>query len=318
MSAPVEPTDALGAAPTMEMHVQQATMVRTVAPTAGGNSDGLAQHSHEIDGASPSTAVGATSVSTGPPLSGSSEIISFTGTDASLEHDTASARARLEGSGGRTGNSDNDGKRAVSPAPVSMNTPAEASLAPRDPLRSPTADAAPAAPELPRNAERPERPADALRMPPATSSDRGADSAFVAALLSRGDRMLSLGDISAARLLYVRAAELGSGPAAVAVGRSYDPAFAAMIGAVSIPSDPAIAAAWYAKAVERGEREAGILLAQLLARAGGEVAGGGAPLRGSPRRVMHQATSIRDRSIDRQLRMTCSRSGTHSLPGQAR
>jgi TPR repeat protein len=114
----------------------------------------------------------------------------------------------------------------------------------------------------------------------------------------------------------VRAAELGSGPAAVAVGRSYDPAFAAIIGAVSIPSDPAIAAAWYAKAVERGEREAGILLAQLLARAGGEVAGG-CPTQGitAPR---HAPSDLHSGSIDRQLRMTCSRSGTHSLPGQAR
>ena len=41
--------------------------------------------------------------------------------------------------------------------------------------------------------------------------------------------MLALGDISAARLLYERAAALGSAKAATALGKTYDPAFLASI-----------------------------------------------------------------------------------------
>ena len=77
--------------------------------------------------------------------------------------------------------------------------------------------------------------------------------------------MLSLGDISAARLLYERAAALGSARAATAVGKTFDPAFLATIHASGIPPDPAAAASWYRKAAALGDSEAADRLARLTA-----------------------------------------------------
>jgi TPR repeat protein len=82
-------------------------------------------------------------------------------------------------------------------------------------------------------------------------------------LLSRGDAMLELGDISAARRLYERAAALGSARAATAAGKTYDAAFLASIHARGIVPDPAAAADWYRKAIALGDREAAERLARL-------------------------------------------------------
>jgi hypothetical protein len=50
---------------------------------------------------------------------------------------------------------------------------------------------------------------------------------MLAILLERGAAMLAGGDISAARKLYARAAEGGSGLAAAEVGKTYDPTYLA-------------------------------------------------------------------------------------------
>ena len=52
-------------------------------------------------------------------------------------------------------------------------------------------------------------------------------SDMLAILLERGAAMLEGGDISAARKLYARAADGGSGLAAAEVGKTYDPAYLA-------------------------------------------------------------------------------------------
>jgi TPR repeat protein len=82
-------------------------------------------------------------------------------------------------------------------------------------------------------------------------------------LLTRGDAMLALGDISAARLLYERAAALGSAGAAKALGNTYDAAFLASINAKGIVADEAAAVAWYRKAAALGDTEAIRQLARL-------------------------------------------------------
>ncbi len=86
--------------------------------------------------------------------------------------------------------------------------------------------------------------------------------AMLLALIQRGDAMLALGDLSAARLLYERAAAGGDGHAATAAGKTYDPAFLARFGGV-IPGDPAMAAGWYRRAIALGDREAEEALARL-------------------------------------------------------
>lgn len=76
-----------------------------------------------------------------------------------------------------------------------------------------------------------------------------------AVTLSRGDDFLARGDVSAARLLDVHAANLGSAHAATAAGKTYDPAFLASIHAIGIRPDRAAANAWYRKAAALGDAE---------------------------------------------------------------
>jgi hypothetical protein len=78
-------------------------------------------------------------------------------------------------------------------------------------------------------------------------------------LLTRGDALLGTGDITSARLfyehVYERAANAGSGQAALRLGATFDPAFASR--AVSRATvDPAQALFWYRRARELGVGEA--------------------------------------------------------------
>lgn len=66
--------------------------------------------------------------------------------------------------------------------------------------------------------------------------------------MRRGDALLAIGDISGARRFYERAAEAGSPEAAIAAGRTHDPAVLATLGARGIRPDPEAAATWYRRA----------------------------------------------------------------------
>jgi TPR repeat protein len=94
---------------------------------------------------------------------------------------------------------------------------------------------------------------------------------MLASLMRRGDAMFALGDVSAARRLYERAATAGSGSgsgsgsAATAAGRTFDPAVLAAMQAPPSLADPGAAAGWYRKAILLGDREAEALLARLMA-----------------------------------------------------
>jgi hypothetical protein len=72
-------------------------------------------------------------------------------------------------------------------------------------------------------------------------------------LVRRGDEMFRLGDISAARQFYSRAAAAGSGAAATAMGKTYDPAVLARIGARGMLADPLAADFWYKRATQLGD-----------------------------------------------------------------
>lgn len=87
-------------------------------------------------------------------------------------------------------------------------------------------------------------------------------ASILALLLRRGDEQAAIGDISAARLLYQRAAEDGSAIAALHLAQTYDPAFlsAADIGTLS---DQAAARDWYGVAVVMGSKEAAVNLQNL-------------------------------------------------------
>ena len=68
--------------------------------------------------------------------------------------------------------------------------------------------------------------------------------------------MLRLGDVSAARMLYQRAADDGVGVAALKLAEAYDPAFLTAHDLRGIKPDPIAAEAWYRRAQALGETEA--------------------------------------------------------------
>ena len=75
--------------------------------------------------------------------------------------------------------------------------------------------------------------------------------------------MLALHDIGSARLLYERAAKAGNSRAATGVGKTYDPNYLHMEGAVGLQPNRSEAITWYQKAAALGDPEAQVLLRQL-------------------------------------------------------
>ena len=106
------------------------------------------------------------------------------------------------------------------------------------------------------NAGQPAPSAAALAIAiPAPRTPTAEQRSLAAIYASRGDEMLSIKDISAARKYYEYAANAGSARAATALAESYDPAFLTQLRAVGSRPDPALAAAWYGRAVALGDAE---------------------------------------------------------------
>jgi TPR repeat protein len=74
--------------------------------------------------------------------------------------------------------------------------------------------------------------------------------------VARGDKFLSAGDIASARSFYERAADAGSGAAALRLGATFDPNFLGRAGVLGSPGDPAQAADWYRRARDLGDAAA--------------------------------------------------------------
>lgn len=74
--------------------------------------------------------------------------------------------------------------------------------------------------------------------------------------MARGNQLLELGDIAAARLFYELAMDHGETGAATAVGKTYDPLYLRERGVLGAGGDPDIAMAWYRRAIEAGDLEA--------------------------------------------------------------
>ena len=121
-------------------------------------------------------------------------------------------------------------------------TPERATVTPQAPV--------PAAAPVPVTI-RPSVPADSAKIP---ATD------MVGKLIERGAAMMALGDVSAARLLYKRAADAGDARAAVELGRTYDPQYLAKTNLVGVQPDPTLASDWYRRALALGDTKAGLLL----------------------------------------------------------
>ena len=111
---------------------------------------------------------------------------------------------------------------------------------------------------------------DSAAPPPAqaqTSSEvQTSSEAMVGLLVRRGDAALADGDIIGARLLFERAAALGSAAAATAAGKTYDIEFLLRSGARGIRANQAAATAWFRKAAALGDPEARSRLARIEAQ----------------------------------------------------
>ena len=93
--------------------------------------------------------------------------------------------------------------------------------------------------------------------------DPTAAASTISTSMSRGDAMLALHDLSAARRYYELAAKVGSADAALALGRTYDPTSMGRSGAVSVQPDATLAAEWYRRAAIMGSSEAEVALRNL-------------------------------------------------------
>jgi hypothetical protein len=126
-----------------------------------------------------------------------------------------------------------------------------------DPSKAPTPDPLSLAAMERTGLDQVRRPKNAPAPPPPTppAAQPHAQSSMERSLLDRGDAVLALGDVSAARLLYARAAET-AGIAALRLAETYEPAFLAAHDLRGIKPDAAQAEKWYRKAAEMGERQA--------------------------------------------------------------
>ena len=147
---------------------------------------------------------------------------------------------------------------AKAPPPAESKRPETQSGVSELPAAPPAAGEATAAkPEPPAPPPAPAKAGESAPPPPKLSPSA------LAALLSRGDELLGLGDVVAARLLYERAAELGSALAATSAGKTYDPRFLVRIGAQGVTPDAQAAIACDRRGAMLGDPMARALLAGL-------------------------------------------------------
>jgi len=123
------------------------------------------------------------------------------------------------------------------------------------------------APSPPKKIENPPATAPpAMMQPPAGHRPPASE---ITALLARGDVLRSTGDITSARLFYERAADAGSGLAALRLGATFEPVLPTRAG-LRATADPAQALFWYRRARELGVDEAEQRIKALDARFLGE------------------------------------------------
>jgi hypothetical protein len=92
--------------------------------------------------------------------------------------------------------------------------------------------------------------------PQVPAAEAKLDQTALKELAHRGDQLLGRGDVVAARALYERAAEMGSGPAALALGSTFDPSRLWSLGVFGMVGNKERARRWYTRADQLGHPEA--------------------------------------------------------------
>jgi hypothetical protein len=112
----------------------------------------------------------------------------------------------------------------------------------------------------PQPASRPERGLSSPSLPREASAQ---ERALAERLVAQGERYFTLGDVVSARLLFRRAADWGSAPAALRLAATYDPAELLRLHVQGVTPDRAEARKWYERARDLGAPEAQERLAKL-------------------------------------------------------
>lgn len=97
---------------------------------------------------------------------------------------------------------------------------------------------------------------------------RADESGRIDDLIAHGQKMIDVGYFAGARAYFKRAAEAGSGEAALLVGATYDQGFIDKIGAQGIKADPKEAAVWFERAKQLGIADTEARLIELRGAAG--------------------------------------------------
>ena len=92
---------------------------------------------------------------------------------------------------------------------------------------------------------------------------RADESGRIDGLIDHGQKMIDVGYFAGARAYFQRAAEAGSGDAALALGATYDPAFIEALEAQGTKADPDAAQRWYMRARDLGVEDQEAKLAAL-------------------------------------------------------
>jgi hypothetical protein len=90
----------------------------------------------------------------------------------------------------------------------------------------------------------------------ASPTSHAPDLSEVVVLLKRGQELMASGDIAAARVVLLRAAEARDAKAALALAATYDPIMLKRSGVYGVAADISAARDWYEKAKEYGSEEA--------------------------------------------------------------
>ncbi len=99
-----------------------------------------------------------------------------------------------------------------------------------------------------------------------TTAIQPMDHEEAAMLMKRGQDFLSTGDITAARIAFLRLADAGIADGAFAAATTYDPRYFAEHNIVGVRGDETKARALYQRAMKLGSTEAGDILAQMVAK----------------------------------------------------
>ena len=189
-----------------------------------------------------------------PALSGKAAVGGGPSSSASLRPDDDISELSGTGASGEVQTADMSGSAGVMPGASNEGSAARAVAGPGKLTQAEDAgkseSTAPAA-------------APAVTLPAASPMSAGS----IAALIERGNELFRIGDISAARLAYERAASGGSAAAMTALGMTHDPSVLSRATTGGIRPDPAIAAEWYRKAAALGDAEAAARIQHLPAPA---------------------------------------------------